>query len=60
MFLLENVKQSLDSRANLAFGVIRAQTATLCCNGIPQCSEGRTALTPHLQYAGKYSDYLPS
>jgi len=59
MFLLENVKQSLDSRANLAFGAIRAQTATLCCNSIPHCSEGGVALTPPLQYVGKYSDYLP-
>jgi len=59
MFLLENVNQSLDSRANLIFGVIGAQTAIPCCNGIPHCSKGRVAPTPHLQYVGKYSDYLP-
>jgi len=53
MFLLENVKQSLDSSANLAFGAIRAQTATQCCNSIPRCSEGRDAPTLPLQYVGK-------
>jgi len=59
MFLLENVKQSLENRAGLAFGATRAQTTTLCSNSIPHCSEGRVALTLPLQYVSKYSDYLP-
>jgi len=59
MFLLENIKHSQDSRANLVFGLIRAQIATLRCNSIPHCSEGRVVLTLHLQYVGKYIDYLP-
>jgi hypothetical protein len=59
MFLLENVKQSVDIRANLAFGAIRAQTTTLWCNSIPHRSESSVALTPPLQNVGKYSDYLP-